>query len=64
MEAYPIHLGVTKRGDIITISPDQVEELVAAFRVAVETRQRAVCFRPALKRHASHTHAAGATTSR
>ena len=54
MEAYPIQLGVTERGDIIlvqiddehgqeqmiTISPDQVEQLVAALRVAAETLRK------------------------
>jgi hypothetical protein len=52
-EAYPLQLGVTERGDIIlaqvegeneqviTISPDQVEQLVSALRVAVETLREA-----------------------
>ncbi|MCD6050666.1 MAG: hypothetical protein K0Q55_2069 [Verrucomicrobia bacterium] len=49
MEAYPIQIGLTERRDIIlaqgdgeheqviTLSPDQVEQVVAALRVAVET---------------------------
>ena len=49
MKEYPIQLGVTAKGDIIlaqtdeegqerviTISPDQVEQLVSALRIAVE----------------------------
>jgi len=48
MQAYPIQLGVTEKGDIllaqtdgdqehvITISSDQVEQLISALRTAVE----------------------------
>ena len=52
MNAFPIQLGVTAQGDImlaqtaggqeqvITISPDQVEQLISALRVAVEVLQK------------------------
>jgi len=50
MKAYPIQMGVSPKGDIIltqtndengqeqviTISPEQVEQLTSALRVAVE----------------------------
>jgi hypothetical protein len=49
MKEYPIEMGVTEKGDIIlaqtdedgqerviTICPDQVEQLVSALRIAVE----------------------------
>jgi hypothetical protein len=52
MNAFPIQLGVTAQGDImlaqtaggqeqvITISPDQVEQLISALRAAVEELQK------------------------
>ena len=52
MGTFPIRMGITERGDIIlaqgdaeqeqviTISPSQVEQLVSALRVAVETLQK------------------------
>ena len=54
MKEYPIQMGISESGDImlaqtdnesgqeqvITISPDQVEQVVSALRIAVETLQK------------------------
>jgi hypothetical protein len=54
MKVYPIQMGVTPKGDIIlaqtddengqeqviTISPDQVEQLTSALRAAVEALRK------------------------
>jgi hypothetical protein len=54
MKSYPIQMGVTPEGDIIlaqtsdengqeqviTISPDQVEQLTSALRVAAEALRK------------------------